>query len=98
MQLQQQMKSQLSSNSNSNSNGDSNSISSNALMDALMDVLLSLVECQDKYSLVFERLSETIEMVIRLCKSYSYVNLTLPDLTWVGHTACSDDAERNEHG
>ena len=58
MQLQQQMKAQLSS-----SSSDPNSISSNTLMDALMDVLLSLVECQDKNSLVFERLSETIELV-----------------------------------
>ena len=57
MQLQQQLKNQLSSGDNGSS------INSNALLDALMDSLLSLVECQDKNSLVFERLSETIELV-----------------------------------
>ena len=61
MQLQQQLKNQLSSGDNSSS-----SINSNALLDALMDALLSLVECQDKNSLVFERLSETIELVKNL--------------------------------
>ena len=58
MQLQQQLKKQLSSNSDN-----SNSVNSNALLDALMEALLSLIECQDKNSLIFERLSETIELV-----------------------------------
>ena len=77
MQLQQQLKSQLSnSNNNSNNTSDLNSGSSNALMDALMDVLLSLVECQDKNSLVFERLSETIEMVKLHINKLCWPNLT----------------------
>jgi hypothetical protein len=72
MQLQQQLKNQLSS-------GDNSSINSNALLDALMDALLSLVECQDKNSLVFERLSETIELVKNLflfCLDFTRPNLT----------------------